>query len=123
MSALIALGLLLLAPVSAVWIHTPAAGRPWMLSWLVLASLVTFTLYASDKRRATRGARRIPEKVLHLCSLLGGWPGAFLAQRLLRHKNAKTSFQVVFWLIVVVFQYIALDALLDWRIARTIPIW
>lgn len=120
MSALLALILLLAGPVSAIWIHAPAAVRPWLLGWLALASLVTFALYAWDKRRATRGEWRTPEKVLHLCALLGGWPGAFLAQRFLRHKNAKVSFQIVFWLIVVVFQYTALDALLGWRLTRGI---
>ncbi|SJM91388.1 Cold-shock protein (fragment) [Crenothrix polyspora] len=43
---------------------------------------------------------RIPEKSLHTLELLGGWPGALLAQRTLRHKNRKPSYQVVFWLIV-----------------------
>jgi uncharacterized membrane protein YsdA (DUF1294 family) len=34
---------------------------------------------------------------LHLFALAGGWPGALIAQRLLRHKTKKQSFQVVFW--------------------------
>ncbi len=91
-----------------------------MAGWATLASLVTFAFYAWDKRRATRNEWRTPEKILHLCALLGGWPGAFLAQRLLRHKNAKIPFQIVFWLIVLIFQYAAIDALLDWRLTRGI---
>ena len=44
-----------------------------------------------------------PEQVdaLHLLGIIGGWPGALLAQRLLRHKNSKQSFQVVFWITVL----------------------
>jgi uncharacterized membrane protein YsdA (DUF1294 family) len=34
---------------------------------------------------------------LHLFGLIGGWPGALLAQNFLRHKSKKWSFQVVFW--------------------------
>lgn len=64
-------------------------------------SVVTFAFYAWDKSAARRGARRIPEATLHLLEFLGGWPGAWVGQRLLRHKNAKLSYQVVFWFIVI----------------------
>ncbi|MEZ9823063.1 DUF1294 domain-containing protein [Shewanella sp. 10N.286.45.A1] len=33
--------------------------------------------------------------------MLGGWPGALLAQQVLRHKSEKTSFKIVLWLTVV----------------------
>ncbi len=112
--------LLLAAPALAIWRIAPPHLLPWIAGWLALASVVTFAFYAWDKRRAVRKEWRTPEKILHLCALLGGWPGAFLAQRLLRHKNAKVPFQIVFWLIVVVFQYIAIDALLGWRLSRGI---
>lgn len=48
---------------------------------------------------------------LHAVELLGGWPGALLAQQLLRHKTKKTSYQVVFWLIVLMHQIYWLDQL------------
>ena len=41
--------------------------------------------------------------------LMGGWPGSYLAQRFLRHKISKKSYQVIFWLIVVIHQLFALD--------------
>jgi uncharacterized membrane protein YsdA (DUF1294 family) len=63
-------------------------------------SLVTFALYAADKRRARRGEWRISEATLHLAELLGGWPGALLAQQVLRHKRRKGAYLFVFWLIV-----------------------
>jgi uncharacterized membrane protein YsdA (DUF1294 family) len=31
-----------------------------------------------------------------------GWPGAIIAQQVMRHKTLKMSFQVVFWVTVVV---------------------
>lgn len=65
-----------------------------------LMSLVTFLAYVLDKRAARLGRPRTPENTLHLLELLGGWPGAFVAQRTVRHKNAKAAYQVVFWLIV-----------------------
>lgn len=63
----------------------------------VIASIVAFAAYAVDKARARRNAWRIPEANLHLIALCGGWPGALAAQHLLRHKNRKSEFQVVFW--------------------------
>jgi uncharacterized membrane protein YsdA (DUF1294 family) len=119
MSALLALLLLAAAPVSAIWIHAPDSLRLWLTCWLVFASVITFALYASDKRRSIAAARRTPEKILHLGALLGGWPGAFLAQRFLRHKNAKVSFQIIFWFIVAAHQLVALDLLFAGFISRT----
>lgn len=74
-------------------------------------SLLTFLLYAEDKSRAKKGEWRIPESSLHLCELAGGWLGAFLAQRKLRHKSSKSSYQVVFWAIVAVHIVFWLDCL------------
>ncbi|GJM18995.1 MAG: hypothetical protein DHS20C14_12080 [Phycisphaeraceae bacterium] len=65
-----------------------------------LMSGIAFVAYALDKRAARRGAWRTPESTLHLIELLGGWPGALAAQRMLRHKNRKRRYQLVFWCIV-----------------------
>lgn len=65
------------------------------------ASVVTFLAYAIDKSAASHNARRTPENTLHLLALLGGWPGAVAAQRLLRHKSVKKPFQISFWGTVV----------------------
>ena len=66
----------------------------------LVASGVTFLVYAFDKSAAQKGAWRTPESTLHVLSLIGGWPGALAAQRILRHKSRKTSFRFVFWLTV-----------------------
>jgi uncharacterized repeat protein (TIGR01451 family) len=63
-------------------------------------TLLTFVLYADDKSRAIKGQWRRPEAMLHLCELIGGWLGAFIAQQKLRHKSRKVSYQIVFWVIV-----------------------
>ncbi|WP_241673242.1 DUF1294 domain-containing protein [Lacisediminimonas profundi] len=62
----------------------------------VLASAVAFVAYAIDKSAARDGRWRIQESTLHLFALAGGWPGAAVAQRLLRHKSSKPSFQAAF---------------------------
>jgi len=72
-----------------------------MLGLYFITSTVTFLLYAPDKSAAQKGQWRTPESTLHMFSLIGGWPGAFVAQKLLRHKSKKQSFQTVFWATVV----------------------
>jgi uncharacterized membrane protein YsdA (DUF1294 family) len=65
-------------------------------------SIVTFHIYAVDKTAAKNKRWRTPENTLHLLSLAGGWPGALLAQQLMRHKSAKSSFVEIFWITVAV---------------------
>ena len=71
-----------------------------LLAYALLSGL-TFLLYAIDKAAARRQRRRVRESTLHLLALLGGWPGAWLAQRALRHKSSKRSFRWRFWLTVL----------------------
>lgn len=66
------------------------------------ASIVSFIAYASDKSKAKRNAWRTPESTLHFFALVGGWPGAAIAQQALRHKSQKRDFRIVFWLTVIV---------------------
>jgi uncharacterized membrane protein YsdA (DUF1294 family)/cold shock CspA family protein len=72
----------------------------WFLLGYVVMSLVTFAAYAADKSAAARGRFRTQESALHLLELAGGWPGALIAQRVLRHKTKKQSYQIAFWVCV-----------------------
>lgn len=58
-------------------------------------------MYRWDKSAAQSERRRIPEKNLHLADLLGGWPGALIAQQQFHHKTVKQPFQAVFLLTIV----------------------
>lgn len=109
---------LLALPLFACWRR--GVDWRWVAIYAVVASTVSYVAYALDKRRARRGAWRISESSLHLTELLGGWPGAFLAQRRLRHKVSKPEFQVVFWAIVLGYQAVAVDSVQDWRVTRAV---
>lgn len=91
--------------ISALVLAVAAAGLglvPLALSGLYLVlSGVSYLMYLSDKAAAGRDTRRIPESNLHLADLLGGWPGALIAQQQFRHKTIKQSFQTVFWATVL----------------------
>lgn len=67
--------------------------------WVTYAgvSVVTFVAYALDKKAAADGRWRTSESVLLSLGLLGGWPGAVLAQQWFRHKTRKTAFRGAFW--------------------------
>lgn len=71
-------------PLWALWIYLPL-------------SALTFFVYAFDKSAAQQGAWRTSENKLHLLALIGGWPGALLAQQVLRHKSSKAAFRAAFW--------------------------
>ena len=110
--------LLLVLPAIALSRLAPAIDWRILTGVPVAISLFTYLSYRSDKRRAEAGEWRIPEATLHLAEVAGGWPGAFLAQRNYRHKTAKLSFQVVFWLIVLLHQLVALDFLMAWKLTK-----
>lgn len=66
------------------------------------ASIAAFIAYGVDKSAAQSGRWRTPESTLHLLALIGGWPGALIAQNVFRHKSRKRSFRVAFFCTVAV---------------------
>lgn len=99
----------------------------WILAPYAVMSIVTFTVYGSDKSAAVYGRRRVPEATLHWCEMLGGWPGALIAQEYYHHKSAKRSYQALFWgivglhlLLLVGYSFIAINGYaLDLRALST----
>ena len=84
-----------------------------VLAFYAAVNLALFIVYWLDKEAARKAARRTPESHLHLLALIGGWPGALLAQRLFRHKSSKQSFQRVYWA-TVTLHCASIVALLWW---------
>uniref|UniRef100_A0A486XNM4 Membrane protein n=1 Tax=Rheinheimera sp. BAL341 TaxID=1708203 RepID=A0A486XNM4_9GAMM len=76
---------------------------PFVLPLLYLeASIFTYWLYKADKDAAIAGhGNRLAEQSLHLFALIGGWPGAYLAQRQLAHKRSKLSFRREFGFVII----------------------
>lgn len=71
---------------------------PLILWSYLLINLITFFVYAVDKTAAKDGARRTQR----VRCILGGWPGALIAQQTMRHKSKKQRFRIVFWMTVTV---------------------
>lgn len=96
--------LLLFALIFLICITISAFARKmplWVLGLYLMASSWTLITYRLDKMAAKRSHRRTPEKTLHLLALIGGWPGAIVAQKLFSHKSRKLSFQVTFWATII----------------------
>jgi uncharacterized membrane protein YsdA (DUF1294 family)/cold shock CspA family protein len=87
-----------------VWFYVASQWpvKPMVLTVYIGLSLLAFLAYAVDKSAAINGRWRTPERTLHLLGLAGGWPGALLAQQLLRHKCSKPSFVAFFWFTVAI---------------------
>lgn len=96
---------------TAVPVHT------LLVSWYLFISLLTLAAYARDKSAARQMRWRTPESHLHLLALLGGWPGAWLGQRLFRHKTKKTGFRVTFYAMALL-NGVGVALLLAWWTSR-----
>jgi uncharacterized membrane protein YsdA (DUF1294 family) len=74
---------------------------PWVSLLYAGASPLCFAFYAIDKAAARAGRDRIPESLLLSLGIVGGWPGAIVAQQIFRHKTNKWTFRIRFWLSVI----------------------
>ncbi len=87
----------------SLWLAAWAGSLPFIVPSIYLAaSIIAFLAYAIDKSAAQNNQWRTQESTLHLLGLVGGWPGALLAQQTLRHKSKKKEFQTVFWATVFI---------------------
>lgn len=77
-----------------------------------LYNLAVFGIYAFDKVAARNGDWRVRESTLLWLAVLGGGIGAFLAQRLLRHKTRKPPFHVMLPVLFVLQVLLAVTLLL-----------
>ena len=111
--AALAYGLMLAWAALVAWAVWARYLPMWSVAALAGLNLATLWLYAADKNAARRGQWRIAEKQLHLLSLLGGWPAAWLAQQNMRHKSSKTAFRAIYWA-TIVLNCAALAGFLHW---------
>ena len=78
---------------------------------LAVVSIVTYCLYAADKKKAQKGEWRIPEATLLLTSFFGGAIGGVCAMFFKRHKTKHWYFRVVN-LLGLIWQFSLLEYLM-----------
>ncbi|MCQ2594189.1 MAG: DUF1294 domain-containing protein [Treponemataceae bacterium] len=61
--------------------------------YLLAVNIVGFALMGSDKKKAKKGAWRIPEATLFLAAILGGSIGSILGMQVFRHKTQHWYFK------------------------------
>ncbi|MGX8685028.1 MAG: DUF1294 domain-containing protein [Lachnospiraceae bacterium] len=66
----------------------------YLLFYIAAMSLMGFLSMGTDKRRARKGLRRIPEKTLFLIAALGGSIGSIAGMFAFRHKTKHLSFRI-----------------------------
>lgn len=64
-------------------------------TWIVALSVATFALYGFDKRQAIAKRGRVPELVLHVFALAGGFPGGWSGRWAFKHKTRHAAFLLV----------------------------
>lgn len=70
--------------------------RSEALGLMLVVNAGTMVLFACDKVLAIVGGPRVPETVLCLTGVIGGWPGGILAMYMFRHKTKKPSFLAMY---------------------------
>lgn len=75
--------------------------RPFPLIFIG-ANLISFLYYYVDKTAAIKQQWRTQESTLHFISLIGGWGGAYIVQKMFHHKNKKASFLFTYKLTVLI---------------------
>lgn len=86
-----------LAMTVALGFVAPSLGV--VLAWVLSTTVVAFGAYGLDKALAKMSRLRVPERVLLALSFSGGTLGALAGMKLFRHKTAKSSFRMKFWLV------------------------
>lgn len=81
-----------------------------LLAYYCIITIVGVIMAASDKRRAVKKRRRIPERTLLWCGALGGALGMWLTMKYIRHKTKKKRFMIglpllFLWHVLVAFGF------------------
>ena len=67
----------------------------FMIFYLVIINLISFTMYGIDKAKAKFNKWRIPESTLLAISFIGGSLGAVFGMELFRHKTKHLKFKIL----------------------------
>lgn len=65
-----------------------------IIIYLIAINIIGFAIMFIDKRKAKKGAWRIPEKTIFIITALGGGIGTIAGMYTFRHKTQKLNFTI-----------------------------
>ena len=83
-----------------------------IVAYYLALNLFLFATMYSDKRRAIKNHRRIPERTLLFSGLLGGFLGGLLGMRFFKHKTKKNYFWLTYFAALLLHIFILVYFLL-----------
>ena len=72
-----------------------------VILYLLVINIIGFLAMLIDKKKAQKGAWRIPEKTLFIITILGGGIGTIAGMYMFRHKTKKLIFTIGFPTILI----------------------
>ena len=88
----IGFGLISVAMMGVLYtfIYDSTVWNPYAV-WIAASSVTTFVMYGLDKLLSKIGNVRTPELILHLLTIVGGFPGGWLGRIVWGHKTNVTK--------------------------------
>jgi uncharacterized membrane protein YsdA (DUF1294 family) len=80
-------GLAVILAVAIFLVLNQSTEWQWYWKWLIAMNVVTFLFYGFDKVSSKAEGGRVPELLLHLLALAGGFAGALAGIFLFHHKR------------------------------------
>jgi len=77
-----------------------------LYKYMIIINVISFIIYAIDKRLAIKKRTRVPEAILLFLSIIGGSLGSLIAMYLVHHKTKKWYFVLINLGLTVLYSYI-----------------
>lgn len=77
-----------------------------LYKYMIIINIISFIIYAIDKRLAIKKKTRVPEAILLFLSIIGGSLGSLMAMYLVHHKTKKWYFVLINLGLTVLYSYI-----------------
>lgn len=77
-----------------------------LYKYMIIINIISFIIYALDKRLAIKKRTRVPEAILLFLSIIGGSLGSFIAMYLVHHKTKKWYFVLINLGLTILYSYI-----------------
>lgn len=77
-----------------------------LYKYMIIINIISFIIYAIDKKLAIKKKTRVPEAILLFLSIIGGSLGSLIAMYLVHHKTKKWYFVLINLGLTVLYSYI-----------------